>query len=163
MELWSLTGNSQQLASTVNGVFQMRRGSDGFGATLLGNFTAATGIRGRNASFGFGRYLRVGGGDGSNVGKKPITSPRNGLDEARILRRIAERFANLVDRLVDAVIEVDDDLAPDFLAQFLPGYQLAGLFEQHGQDLKRLLLQPDAPAALRQFAGSKIDLEDSKA
>jgi hypothetical protein len=32
------TGNSQQLAGTVNGVFQMRRGSDGFGATLLGNY-----------------------------------------------------------------------------------------------------------------------------
>jgi hypothetical protein len=28
--------------------------------------------------------------------------------------------------------------------------------------LKRLLLQPDAQAALRQFAGSKIDLEDTK-
>jgi hypothetical protein len=28
--------------------------------------------------------------------------------------------------------------------------------------LKRLLLQSDAQAALRQFAGSKIDLEDSK-
>jgi putative salt-induced outer membrane protein len=33
-----VTGNSQQLAGTVNGVFQMRRGSDGFGATLLGNY-----------------------------------------------------------------------------------------------------------------------------
>jgi hypothetical protein len=28
--------------------------------------------------------------------------------------------------------------------------------------LKRLLLQPDTQATLRQFAGSKIDLEDTK-
>jgi hypothetical protein len=32
------TGNSRQLAATVNGVFQMRRGNDGFGAQLLGNY-----------------------------------------------------------------------------------------------------------------------------
>jgi hypothetical protein len=42
------------------------------------------------------------------------------------------------------VIEVDDRLAPNFLAQFLSGYQLSGFFQQHRQDLKRLLLQPDA-------------------
>jgi hypothetical protein len=28
--------------------------------------------------------------------------------------------------------------------------------------LKRLFLQPDPQAALRQFAGAKIDLEDTK-
>jgi len=60
------------------------------------------------------------------------------------------------------VIEVDDRLAPEFLAQLLPGYQLSGLFQQQRQDLKRLFLQPDAQAALCQFAGSTIDLEDAK-
>jgi hypothetical protein len=42
------------------------------------------------------------------------------------------------------------------------GYQFSGFFEQDRQNLKRLLLQPDAQALLRQFAGSKIDLEDTK-
>jgi putative salt-induced outer membrane protein len=32
------TGNSQLLAGTGNGKFDMRRGSDGFGASLLGNY-----------------------------------------------------------------------------------------------------------------------------
>ena len=76
--------------------------------------------------------------------------------------KAAERFANLVDGFVQAVIEIDDGLTPKFLLQLLPGYQLSGLCQQHRQTLKRLLLQPDAKAALRQFAGSKIDLEDTK-
>jgi putative salt-induced outer membrane protein YdiY len=32
------TGNSQLLAGTVNGKYEMRRGQDGFGASLLGNY-----------------------------------------------------------------------------------------------------------------------------
>ena len=103
-----------------------------------------------------------GGVDRGNVGEKSITPTGNGLDEARILRRVAQRFTNLVYGFVDAVVEVDDRLAPEFLVQLLPGYQLSGFLQQHRQDLKRLLLQPDAQAALRQFSGSQVDLEDTE-
>ena len=99
------------------------------------------------------RRARFGGG--------PV-SPIRWDSEAGIFRRVAQRFANLVDGFVEAVIEVDDRLAPKFLLQLLPGHQLPGFFQQHRQDLKRLLLQPDAQAALGQFAGAKIDLEDAK-
>ena len=34
------TGNSQNVAATVNGKFDMRRGTDGFGASLVGNYAA---------------------------------------------------------------------------------------------------------------------------
>jgi hypothetical protein len=116
-----------------------------------------------NGTLGFGLRLSVSGGvDRGDVGEEPVTATGNGLDEARILRRVAQCFTNLVDRLVQTMIEVDDRLAPNFLAQLLPGYQLSGFSQQHRQDLKRLLLQSDAQATLRQFAGSKIDLEDSK-
>jgi hypothetical protein len=100
--------------------------------------------------------------DWGDVGEESVAATGNGLNEARILRRVAQRFTNLVDGFVKAVIEVDDRLAPNFLAQFLSGYQLSRFFQQHRQRSKRLLLQPDAQAALRQFAGSKIDLEDTK-
>jgi putative salt-induced outer membrane protein len=33
-----MTGNSQSLAGTVNGIFEMRRGYNGFGAGLVGNY-----------------------------------------------------------------------------------------------------------------------------
>jgi hypothetical protein len=121
------------------------------------------GICRRNKALSCGPWLPVSGGvDRGDVGEEPVTATGNGLNEAWILRRVAQRFTNLVDGFVQTVIEVDDRLAPKFLLQLLPGYQLSGLFQQHRQDLKRLLLQSDAQATLRQFAGSKIDLEDSK-
>src|SRR6266581_3957913 len=62
----------------------------------------------------------------------------------------------------ETVAATDDGLAPEFLAQLLPGYQLSGFFQEHRENLKRLFLQPDAQATLCQFSGSKIDLEDTK-
>jgi hypothetical protein len=46
--------------------------------------------------------------------------------------------------------------------QFLPGDQRSRLLQQHGQQLEWLILQSDAPAKLRQFAGSKISFENSE-
>ena len=37
------------------------------------------------------------------------------------------------------------------------------MFEQHCQELKRLLLQPDAQAVLAQFARTHIQFKDPKA
>src|SRR6266849_2375869 len=121
------------------------------------------GICRRNEALGFGPWLPVSGRvDWSDVGEEPVAATGNGLNEARILRRVAQRFTNLVDGFVEAVIEVDDRPAPKFLAQLLPGHQLSGFFQEHRQDLKRLFLQPDAQATLCQFASAKIDLEDTK-
>jgi hypothetical protein len=121
------------------------------------------GIRRRNNALGFGPWFPAGGRvDWGDVGKESVAPTGNGLDEARILRRVAQRFTNLVDCFVKAVIEVDDRLAPKFLAQLLSGYQLSRSFEQHRQDLKRLLLQPDPQATLRQLARSQVDLKDTK-
>jgi hypothetical protein len=61
------------------------------------------------------------------------------------------------------VIEVDDRPGPNSALQLLPGYQLARLLQQRGEDLKGQALQPDARPALGQFAGAKIDFEDAKA
>src|SRR6266540_4143610 len=59
-------------------------------------------------------------GDRGGVGKETVAATGNGLDEAGIFRRVAQRFANLVDGFVEAVIEVDDRLAPKFLLQLFP-------------------------------------------
>ncbi len=92
----------------------------------------------------------------------PITAARDGLDEARVLGRIAERFANLIDCFVEAVVKIHDRAGPESAAQFLPGHQFSRFLEQHCQHLERLLLQPEAQATFRQPAGSKIDFEDPK-
>src|SRR6266702_2556540 len=121
------------------------------------------GICRRNEFPGFGVWPPVSGRvDWSDVGEETVAATGDGLNEARILGRVAQRFTDLVDGFIQAVIEVDDRLAPEFLAQLLPGYQLSGFFQEHRENLKRLFLQPDAQATLCQFSGSKIDLEDTK-
>jgi hypothetical protein len=105
----------------------------------------------------------VGGGvDWGDIGEEAVATSGNGLDEARILSRIAQRFSYLVDGFVEAMIEIYDRLAPKLFAQRLSGYQLSGFIQQHRQDLERLLLQPYAQATLGQFAGAKVDLEDAE-
>jgi len=47
--------------------------------------------------------------------------------------------------------------------ELFAGHQFAGVLEQCRQHLKRLLLQADSPPALRELAGSKVDLEDAEA
>ena len=51
---------------------------------------------------------------------------------------------------------------PELLLQFLAADDLAGVLEQHRQDLEGLLLKPDSQAALAQLAGTKIQLEHPK-
>ena len=61
------------------------------------------------------------------------------------------------------MIEIDEGLGrPQAIADFFPGDGLAGTFEQHRQNLKRLLLKPDSDSPLPQLAGAKIDLEHGK-
>ena len=48
------------------------------------------------------------------------------------------------------------------LLQFLAADDLAGMLEQHRQDLEGLLLKPDSQTAFAQFAGTKIQLEHPK-
>src|ERR1700739_1414105 len=87
------------------------------------------GICRRNETLGFGPRPPVSGAvDRGDVGEEPVAATGDGLNEARIFRRVAQRFTNLVDGFVQAVIEVDDRLAPNCFTQFLAGHQLSGLF-----------------------------------
>ena len=101
------------------------------------------------------KVLRLPVVDDRDVGQKPVAAAGDGFDETRILRRISQRLADLADRFVETVIKIHDRLRPKLAMQFLPGHQLARLVQQHRQQLKRLLLQPDAFAVLGEFAGSK--------
>src|ERR1700738_4291139 len=60
------------------------------------------------------------------------------------------------------MIEIHGRFRPKFKVQFFPCYQHSWFFQQHGQQLEWLLLQSDALAKPRQFAGSKISFENSK-
>src|SRR6266571_5989994 len=118
-----------------------------------GPWVAGAGTTGIAGNVGSGLGLSARGIDRLDVGEEPITAARDGLDEARVLGRIAERFANLIDCFVEAVVKIHDRAGPESAAQFLPGHQFSRFLEQHCQHLERLLLQPEAQATFRQPAG----------
>ena len=61
------------------------------------------------------------------------------------------------------MLKIDKRVAkPQSLDQFVSGNQLTGIFEQGGQDKKRLFAQVDGLAISRQLSSAKIELELSK-
>jgi len=74
-----------------------------------------------------------------------------------------ERRPNPVDGFIHPVIEIDEGIGrPQAVAKLVPGHGLARPFEQHGQNLKRLLLKSEPHSLLVQLTGSKIDLEHAE-
>ena len=99
--------------------------------------------------------------DHGHVCDEAITTPGHSLNETRALGGITQCLADLVDGFVEPVIEIHERIrGPQSAPELLAGHQLAWSGQQHRKHLKWLLLQPDPRAALRQFAGPKIGLED---
>jgi hypothetical protein len=74
-----------------------------------------------------------------------------------------QRPAHLSDRSVQAAVEIDKRVGgPKRPPQFLPRHDLARMFEQHRQDLKRLLVKLDSAAVPVQLTGTQIGFEDSE-
>ena len=62
---------------------------------------------------------------------KAVSAARKGLDEARFLWRISERFPNFGDRRVQAVVEVYKRVGgPEVETQLLAAYDLARVLRQ---------------------------------
>ena len=88
-----------------------------------------------------------GGGHGPDRRDEAIASARQRLDEARVVGRVAERLAQLLDRRVEGVVEVDEGVGrPEPFAHRLAGDDLARAFQEHRQQLKRLVLQLQSDA-----------------
>jgi hypothetical protein len=87
-----------------------------------------------------------------NLSHESLSAPGQGLDVTRLVGRITQRLAQPVDRRVDAVLELDNRVVrPEEFLKFAPAHQPAWTLQQQTEDLKRLLLQTDAEAALAQF------------
>jgi hypothetical protein len=69
-------------------------------------------------------------------------------------------LTKLVDGRVQAVFEVDYSVvSPDFLPEFVASDDLMRPIEQGGQELKRLLLEPDAQSVLPDLPRGRVHLE----
>lgn len=81
-------------------------------------------------------------------------SPRKGSkDEARMLGRIMESQTQSRHRSIQQIVEIDEDIfGPEPPAQFLPRDQFARMFQQRGENRKRLLAKLDFYSALAEDA-----------
>src|SRR6266852_7042080 len=76
-----------------------------------------------------------------------VSAAGQGFDEARARGGIAQRLANLVHCGIQTVIEIDEGISgPDPYAQIFSRHDLTVILQQGAEDLKRLLLKPDASA-----------------
>jgi hypothetical protein len=81
------------------------------------------------------RRLRFGGFE---RGDEAVAAAGKRLDVARLGMRIAERNSQCADRGIHAMLEVHKSVRwPELRLHFLARDEFAGIFEQHGQDLKR--------------------------
>jgi hypothetical protein len=93
-----------------------------------------------------------------------IASAMQRRDEARIVRRVAQRLTDLADPRVEAVIEAYEGVSgPQLPLEFLSPYYSARPLQQHGQDLEGLFLKPYPQAALAELSRSEVKLENSGA
>ena len=95
--------------------------------------------------------------------KEPVAAPGQRFNEARIRRRIAQRFAQFVDGRVESIVEIDIRVGgPQPAAQVIACDDGAGLLQQHLQNLERLPreLQPDP--GLPKLTAPEIRFECSK-
>ena len=92
-----------------------------------------------------------------------IAAPVQRFDEPWIVRVIAQRCAQPLDRRIQTVLEIDERPGrPQTLPQFFARHDVARAFEHHRQNFERLILKPDADAALAQFARAQVDFESPK-
>src|SRR5215470_16465555 len=73
-----------------------------------------------------------------NLANETIASPRYGLDESGIFRRVAQRLSDFVDGGVQIVIDVNEGVRPQTLLKLLPRNHGAWLLQQNRQHLERL-------------------------
>src|SRR5580704_3750537 len=92
---------------------------------------------------------------------KSVAASRKGLDEARFVCFVRECAPQLLYCGIQTMLKVHKSIfGPQPLAKFFAGHELAGMFEQHREDAKRLFLEFDFPAALEKFARTQVQSVD---
>jgi hypothetical protein len=116
-----------------------------------------------SSSGGLGAVANGGCIDDFDFGEEAVATARDGFDEARAFGGVAECVANFVDGLIEAVIEIDVGVGgPEIFLEVLAGDEFAGMLDEYGEDTEGLFLDSDAQAVFAEFAGAKIEFEDSE-
>ncbi len=105
------------------------------------------------------KLILFGGGYFFDRSDKPIPVARQGLDEAGIVRGVAQGLPEPHDGGIQAMVEVNECvIGPEPLSQLLSCNDFASLFQQDGENATGLLLEPDLTALLAEFTGTQINL-----
>jgi hypothetical protein len=92
-----------------------------------------------------------------------IPAARHGLDEPRILGRIAQRVAQLLDGAVQPGIEIDERIGrPESPSHLVARDGFAGAFDQQQQNLQGLLGELDPQTLLAELTRDTVELEDTE-
>jgi len=93
-------------------------------------------------------------------GNKPIAPPRNGFDEARAFRVVAENLAQFVNRFVQRPFGVDCGFrSPQHRLEYVPTDDLTGFAQQRSQYTQRLLLNRETNPPPTQFTPVEVEFE----
>ena len=88
---------------------------------------------------------------------KAVAAARERFDEARLVGGIPQHLPHFTDSNIEAFFEIDESIAgPEPFVKRLTGDELAGAFEQRGENLERLPLQPNLHPTLAEFAGFEV-------
>jgi hypothetical protein len=89
-----------------------------------------------------------------------VASARKRLYVAGFVRRFTQRVPQPLHGRVDAVVELDYGVVgPELVADLLAQNYLAGAFKEHPEDLKGLVLKPDADTVFAQLSRTDIQLK----
>jgi hypothetical protein len=92
-----------------------------------------------------------------------VSATRHRFDIPRILSGIAQHPPKLIHSSVEAVLEINKrPFVPDPLAQSFASNHIAGMGQYGQQNLKRLLGETDANAALEQMPCRNVDFKRSE-
>jgi len=99
-----------------------------------------------------------------HVSDKPVTASRQCLYKPRRISGVTQDIAESQDCVIETHVKVHKSIRrPKLVAKLVPGNDFARIFQQHNENLKRLLLQPESDPVLVQLARRKVNLEGSKA
>src|SRR5579863_751700 len=96
-------------------------------------------------------------------GNEPIASAGNSLQKTWVVSRVVQSRAQFPHCRIQRVVKLHKRVArPQFLADFLPGYELIRTLQQQRQNLERLLLQTNPNPGLGKLALMEIRFEGSE-
>ncbi|MGB7590352.1 MAG: hypothetical protein WCD04_18060 [Terriglobia bacterium] len=106
---------------------------------------------------------RGAGGEGFHPCHEAVAVARQGLDKARVLRRVIQRLAQSANRVIQAVFMITERLPrPEDAVYLLARHYVIGALEEHHQNLQRLFLQVDLFVSGPQFSCVSIELKVSE-